>query len=35
MIEEPPASDVTAIENLDFGEFDFGDLDLEFTAEEL
>ena len=35
VIEEPPASEVTAIEGLDFGEFDLGDLDLEFTAEEL
>ena len=35
VIEEPPASEVTAIEDLDFGEFDFGDFDLEFTGEEL
>jgi len=35
VVEEPPASEVTAIEDLDFGEFDFGDFDLEFTADEL
>ena len=35
VIEEPPASEVTAVEDLDFGEFDLGDFDLEFTAEEL
>jgi hypothetical protein len=35
VIEEPPASEVTAVEDLDFGGFDFGDLDLEFTAEGL
>jgi hypothetical protein len=29
VIEEPPASEVTAIEDLDFGGFDFGELDLE------
>lgn len=34
VIEEPPASEVTAVEDLDFGGFDFGDFDLEFTAEE-
>ena len=27
VIEEPPASEVTAVEDLDFGEFDFGDFE--------
>ena len=35
VIEEPPASEVTAIEDLELGGFGFGDVDLEFTAEEL
>lgn len=35
VIEEPPASEVTAIEDLELGEFGFGDVDLEFTADEL
>lgn len=35
VIEEPPAGEVTAIEDLDFGEFGFGDFDFEFIAEEL